>query len=261
MDKNRLWIIGSVLVMVALIALGWLLGIQPQLTATATAVEQRVAIEQVNAAHELSLAKLKEDFKEIDALNKELVTLSRSVPFGTDVPDYVDQLDALAKANNVTLKALTVADPTAYTLVAPVVPVAPPTAPESTPSPTASPGATPAPVEPVPAPGAPPVTNETITPQNFASLAVNITVAGNYSDVLNFVNGLQTGSRLFLVTGLSTKAEQQALVPESPESTTSAVDDDDDVVVATAPGSVEGTIAGLIYSLVANEAPIVEPAE
>jgi Tfp pilus assembly protein PilO len=257
MDKTRLWIIGSVLAMVALIALGWLLGIQPQLAATAIAIEQRVAVEQVNTAHEASLAKLKEDFTQIDALNDELVTLSRSVPFGTDVPDYVDQLDALAKANNVTLKGLTVADPTAYTPVAPVAPVAPPAASGSTPSPTPSPTATSAPIDPVPAPGAPPVSNEAITPQNFASLGVNITVAGNYSDVLNFVNGLQTGSRLFLVTGLSTKAEQQAVAPET---TTSAIDDDE-AAAPTSPGGVEGIISGLIYSLVASEASAEEPAE
>jgi Tfp pilus assembly protein PilO len=256
MDKNRLWIIGSVLAMVALLALGWLLGIQPQLTSAATAVAQRVGVEQVNAAHEASLAKLKEDFTEIDALNEELVSISRSVPFGTDVPDYVDQLDALAKANNVTLKALTVADPAAYTPVAPAAPVAPPAAEGSVAAATPTPAPAAAPVETAPAPGAPPVTNETITSENFASLGVNITVAGNYSDVLNFVNGLQTGSRLFLVTGLATKAEEQSVAPET---TTSAVDDDE--AVASSPSGVEGTISGLIYALVTSEASAEEAAE
>jgi len=256
MDKNRLWIIGSVLVMVALLVLGWFLGIQPQLAATATAIGQRVVVDQENAAHETSLAKLKKDFKEIDKLNEELVALSRSVPFGTEVPDYVDQLDALAKANKVTLKGLTVADPSAYTPVAPAVPVAPPAEPGAAAAPTGAPAATEAPAEAVPVPGAPPVTNERITAQNFASLGVNITIAGAYSDVLNFVNGLQTGSRLFLVTGLSTKAEQQVI---SPETTTSAVDDDE--AVAPSVGGVEGTISGLIYSLVTGEASAEEAAE
>jgi Tfp pilus assembly protein PilO len=243
MDKNRLWVIGSVLVMVVVVALGLVVGVQPQLAAIASANEQLAAVEQTNAEHEASLAKLKEDFTGIDALNQQLASLSQSVPSGTDVPAYVDQLDALAKANEVTLKSLTVADATAYTPIAPVAPAVP----------AASSGApaTPAPTPtaaPVAAPGAPPVTNAKITDKNFASLAVTISISGSYGNVLNFVNGLQTGTRLFLVTGLTTTAAADAAAP------TDATAGAKNAQPAPSTPNVEGTISGLIYSIVVPQA-------
>ena len=262
MDKNRLWIIGSVLIMVTVVALGWILGIQPQLSAAATATVERLAVEEVNDAHEAALVKLKSDFADIEQLNQELTALSRSVPFGAEVPDYVDQLDALAKASNVTVTGISVADATAYTPVAPVAPVTEPAAPGSTststptPTPAPDPAATPAPVPLVAPPGAPPVTNEKITSRNFASLGVNITITGSYGDVLRFVEGLQNGTRLFLVTGLTTKSEEPSAAPQSDPA---SIDDSD---APTAPeGNVEGTISGLIYSIVMSEPPEAETTE
>jgi Tfp pilus assembly protein PilO len=239
MDKNRLWIIGSALVMAVVLVLGWIVGIHPQLAGIAAANEGRVSVEQTNADHKASLAKLKEDFKGIDKLNQELASLSKSVPAGTNVPDYVDQLDALARANNVTLKGLTVADAVAYTPVLPVAPTAPAAAAGSEPAPTAT--AAPAPVA---APGSPPVTNANITAANFASLSVQITVSGTYSNVLNFVNGLQTGPRLFLVSGLSTTAATEAPVTDGGHASTAAE------VAPRSDKIVDGSISGLIYSLV-----------
>ncbi|MGO4691326.1 hypothetical protein [Glaciibacter sp. 2TAF33] len=244
MDKNRLWVIGSVLVMVVVVALGWVLGVEPQLSVTATANQQLAEVEATNAAHESSLAKLKEDFSGIDALNQQLASLSQSVPSGTNVPAYVDQLDALATANQVTLKSLTVADAEAYTAVAPVAPAVPAASTEAGASAAPTPTEAPAPVA---APGAPPVTNAKITADNFASLAVTISISGSYGNVLNFVNGLQTGSRLFLVTGLSTTAAADAAAPADPKA------------AKPAPSTpiVEGTISGLIYSIVTPTVPAV----
>jgi Tfp pilus assembly protein PilO len=252
MDKNRLWVIGSVLVMVIVIALGWVVGVQPQLTATAAAHAQLAEVEQTNAAHEASLAKLKKDFTGIDALKQQLDSLSKSVPFGTNVPAYVDQLDALATASQVTLKSLTVADAVAYTPVAPVAPTvqaaASGAAAPATPTPAPTPTETAAPV---PAPGAPPVTNAKITADNFASLAVTISISGTYGNVLNFVNGLQTGPRLFLVTGLTTAAAADAAA------TTEAAAGAKTAPPAAASPNVDGTISGLIYSIVTPTTPTV----
>ena len=245
MDKNRLWLIGSALMMVLVVALGWVVGIQPQVDAISTASDERVSVEQTNAGHRASLAKLKEDFKGIDGLNQELASLTKSVPSGTNAPDYVDQLDALANANQVALKGLTIADAEAYTpvaLVAPVAPVAEAGAPAPSPAPTATPA-------PIAAPGSPPVTNPGITATNFASLSVQITVSGTYSNVLKFVNGLQTGPRLFLVTGLTTTAatESSAPVDSTTEAKPSAASGNDRLV--------DGSISGLIYSIVTSSAP------
>ncbi len=245
MDKNRLWLIGSALMMVLVVALGWVVGIQPQVAAISTASDQRVSVEQTNAGHRALLTKLKEDFKGIDNLNQELASLSKSVPSGTNAPDYVDQLDALASANQVALKGLTIADAEAYTPVALVAPVAS-AAEAGAPAPSPAPTATPSPTA---APGSPPVTNPGITAANFASLSVQITVSGTYSNVLKFVNGLQTGPRLFLVTGLTTTAATESSVP---------VDSTTEAKPSAASGNdrlVDGSISGLIYSIVASSAP------
>ncbi|TFC82243.1 hypothetical protein E3T23_04705 [Cryobacterium cheniae] len=251
MDKNRLWMIGSALMMVLVVALGWVVGLQPQFAAIATANDQRVSVEQTNAGHRAALAKLKEDFKGLDGLNQELATLNKSVPSGTNAPDYVDQLDALANANQVTLKGLTIADAEAYTPVALVAPVAP--APEAgAPAPSPAPTATPTPTA---APGSPPVTNAGITAANFASLSVQITVSGTYSNVLKFVNGLQTGPRLFLVTGLTTTSSTGSSAPVDATATPQP---------SAAPGNdglVDGSISGLIYSIVASPAPLAVTGE
>jgi Tfp pilus assembly protein PilO len=245
-DKNRLWIIGSVLVMVIVVALGWVVGIQPQLAATALADDQRVSVEQTNAGHQIALNKLREDFKGIDKLNQELASLSKSIPSGTNVPDYVDQLDALARANHVTLKGLTVADAQAYTPVPPVAPAVPAAPAGSSAAAAAStPTAAPAPIA---APGSPPVTNANVTAQNFASLSVQITISGTYSDVLRFVNGLQTGTRLFLVSGLSTKAAESSAPVDSKVPTPAAAPAHDRIV--------DGAISGLIYSIVTPTTPL-----
>lgn len=225
MDKNRMWVIGSVLAMVAVLLLGWVAGIQPQLTSAAAADEERSTVEQTNIIQAAALAKLKEDFAGIDALKASLEPLAASVPSGTEAPAFVSQIDALAVAHGVALLGLTMADPVAYT------PVDPPAAVEADGTDAA---ATETSAEVVPAPeaavaGAPPVTNSQITATNFASLAVSIDVSGSYTNVLNFVSALQSGTRLLMVTGLKTAA-----VPE-------------------APGEVTATISGFIYSLVSTE--------
>ncbi|MET0955641.1 MAG: hypothetical protein ABWY68_06780, partial [Cryobacterium sp.] len=83
----------------------------------------------------------------------------------------------------------------------------------------------------------PPVTNAKITTDNFASLAITVTVKGSYANALQFVNGLQTGGRLFLVSGLVTSRG----AGEGSEA---------------APDDVTATISGLAYVLV----PGTEPA-
>ncbi|TFC13981.1 hypothetical protein E3O19_11625 [Cryobacterium algoritolerans] len=221
MNKNRLWMIASVLVMVLVLLLGVVLGVQPQLASAAAADEQRASVEASNAGQATVLAQLKKDFAGIDKLKTELAPLSDSVPRGTEMPAFVNQLDALSGASQVTLTGITVADAVPYAPVAAPV-VAAPAAKEgeaATPTPSAAPSTA----------GVPPVTNSSITAENFASLALTVTVSGSYGNALNFVNGLQTGKRLFLVSGLSTSK---------------------DAVAGRGADTVVATITGLVYVLV-----------
>ena len=226
MDKNRMWIIASVLGIVAVLALGWMLGIQPQLSAAGQANDERATVEQTNMVQNAALTKLQKDFKSIDKLKADLSPLLASVPSGTEAPAFVRQIDAMAGASSVTLLGITMADPVAYAPVA--APAVPAPAGSATPTPAPTPEAVPAAAAAPVTAGMPPVTNALITGANFASLAVSIDVSGSYANVLNFVNSLQSGTRLVMVTGLKTAA------------------------ITDAPGQVTATVSGLIYSLVAG---------
>lgn len=241
MDKNRIWVIGSVVVMVAVLVMGVLLGIQPQLAAVATANDARVAVEASNTGQASVLAQLKTDFAGIDALKANLVPLTTSVPSGTKIPDFVSQLDALAGATSVTLAGMTVAD---------AMPYAPPAALAATGTPDAAAGAS---------AGGPastsPLTNAQITATTFASLAVTITITGSYAHALDFVSGLQSGQRLYLVTGLTTTALD---APAPSSGTVAAV-----TTKTVATGEVTATITGLVYVLIPRAtaaAPAATPA-
>lgn len=233
MDKNRLWMIGSVLVMVVVLVGGVLLGIQPQLAAAAAANEQRASVEASNAGQAAVLEQLKKDFEGLDTLKDELAPLSASVPSGTRMPAFIKQLDALAIGTQVTLDGFTISDAVPYT---PVEAPAAPDAASDAASPATSPDAAVAPTA-----GVPPVTNEQITADNFASMVVTVTVSGSYANALSFVDGLQSGERLFLVSGLTTTAK------ESIEEESSS-------------GEVTASITGLIYVLVPPAVSAMEPA-
>ncbi|GAB3121815.1 type IV pilus inner membrane component PilO [Glaciibacter psychrotolerans] len=224
MDKNRMWAIGSILLMAALVVGGWFLAVQPQLALAQVATMQRATVEATNATHAAGLEKLKKDFANIETLKQELAPLDASVPTDTEVPAFLEQLDAMTSAALVRLDSVTMSDPQPYTPVVPVeAPVAAGT--EAAPAPIDGVDAVPA----APAAGAPPVTNSLITASNFASLPVQINVSGSYDSVLNFVKGLQSGTRLFMATGLTTATD------------------------TSTPGSVTATVSGLIYVLVPTD--------
>lgn len=200
MDRNRLWMIGAIVVMGAAIGLGWLLGISPQLEAAAAANTTRAQVETQNAGYEQKLVALKKQFENIGDLQTELAQLRKSVPSEGAIPAFVGQLDAISKEHKVELTGISVSDGQPY------VPPAPPAAPAA----DAAAGATPAPA-PAPAAGAEPAAAvdpavKLITADNFVAIPISLTVNGDYSRVLDFIKGVQTGTRLVLVTAFNTTA-------------------------------------------------------
>ena len=232
MDRNRLWIIGAGLAMVAVMVMGWFLGIQPQLSSATTASDNLATTQTQNAASSASIAKLKSDFEGITKLTQDVATLRESVPSSAQISAFVTELDSLAGIHQVEVKSIAISDAKAYT--PPVIVAAVPaggTSPSPSPTPTPSPTATP-----VSAPAAPAapvlVTNPKITAANFVAIPVQLAIKGPYSNVLDFVRGLQTGPRLFLVTTITTKPPADK----------------------AAAGSVDATVGGLVYVLLANGA-------
>lgn len=239
MDKNRLWLIGSVLLMVVAVALGWFVGVAPQLSAIASADAQRAQVQQLNAHHQATLDRLRKDFADLGALNGRLTELSGSVPGDSASSAFVDEVDSVAGSAGVTVTGVSIADAQPY------VPVSPPAsgggsggqssstgsaAPSASPaaSPTSTPAPTPAPAA-TPVAGMPPVTSSELTSSNFSSLAVTLSVSGGYAQILAFVDGMQSAKRLFLVDGITTAPVQSAGSG------------------AGAAGSQTATVSGLLY--------------
>lgn len=219
MQKHRIVSLASILAMLLIPVLGWVLVAQPQLAAASIADQQRADTEVQIAESAAIVAQLKADSAKLPELNDDLNSLRTSIPYGVDNPGYIDGLDALAKLAKVDIVTLTMGEAEAYApAVAPVDPnaVAPDAAAQG--EDAATDGTAP-PVAADPAI----VTSPLINAQTFVAIPVTVEAEGGWSQILKFVQGLQTSPRLFLVTGLSTKT----------------LDD----------GRLKGVIAGYIYAI------------
>ena len=200
---------GAALAIGVVVVLGWMLGISPKLSEARAARTDLVAAEAQNTVFEAQLATLKEQYKSIDSLRSELADLRQAVPNGPDMPDFVGHLDDIAEANGVTLASITVSDAQPY------VPMVAAPAAEAQPAPgapaddtaTAAPvdaAATAATAEAAAVPA--PVVNPLVTAENFVAVPISLSIEGTYDDVVKFVQGLQQGQRLVMVTAFNTSA-------------------------------------------------------
>jgi Tfp pilus assembly protein PilO len=221
MQQHRIISLASILVMLIIPVIGWFLIAQPQLAAASSADEQRADMESQIEASSAVVAQLKADSAQLPKLNDLLNKLRTSIPAGVDSSGYIDGLDALAQYNGVAITALTVEEPTNYE---PATPPVDPNAVVPEDAEASEEGET-APVAPPPVVDPAIVTNPLISSSNFVAVPVTITVAGEWSAILNFVDGLQSSPRLFLVTSLAT----------------GVVDGD--------PSRLNGNIGGYIYAI------------
>jgi Tfp pilus assembly protein PilO len=195
MQQHRIISLASILVMLLIPVIGWFLVAQPQLAAAATADQQRVAMEAQIAASSAIVAQLKKDSENLPELNDDLDELRTSIPAGVDPSGYIDGLDALARLSHVSITTLTVSDPTAYTAAIDA----------SAPVPTEGEDGEPVEAAPADSDSNPAiVTSPLVDSSNFVAIPVTIEIAGEWAAVLDFVEGLQTSDRLFLVTTLDT---------------------------------------------------------
>ncbi len=205
MQQHRILSLLSILVMIIIPVIGWFLIAQPQLDAAALADQNRTETETQIAVSSAIVQKLKEDSAKLPELNDDLNTLRTSIPAEVDSDGYIDGLDALAQVSGVVITGLTVDQPLVYTpAVPPVDPNAPVADAEAEPDGDAEGTAEDAPVAPAVDPSI--VTSPLINSANFVAIPVTIELSGEWAPVLEFVDGLQTSPRLFLVTDLATEA-------------------------------------------------------
>jgi len=237
-DRNRIKMIVAALSAVAVLALGFLLGVQPQLASASAAAEQRATVDAQNDGLRSTLTQLVTENEQLSTLSADRDARRASVPDSADMPELIRQLDEMAEAAGVPVTSFTTADAVSYEM-----PVA-----ASDPAVSEGEESSDSSAEPTPAEATGPVapaqyTDPAVTAANFSTIAVTVDVEGSYAQALDFVDRLQKGSRLFLVTTI-TSAE--------------AAESEGDTA---APGAQTWTVGGLVFVLQdGDDAPAADDA-
>jgi len=166
MNVTKLWAVTSALVVIVVAALGYFVGVQPQLGAAATANETRSGVENQNAIHEITLARLAADAENLPALQEALANARVSIPAQANLSTFLQQLSDLAGGSGVTIASFTTQDALGF--------VAAPEIADALPA--------------------------SITQEQFILIPVQMEVVGPRANVLDFIERVQTGGRLVLVT-------------------------------------------------------------
>ena len=166
--NNKFWILIAAIVSVAILAMGWFLGVSPKVDEMNTANQQRVEVENQNRLHEVKLAALKKQFTGIDELKGKLEEAQLGLPPGDDLSTFLGQLHDLEGSSGVVISSFAASDGQQY----------------------------------VAADGAQ-VVSPLVTTANFVAITIDLTASGTRDQVINFLHDLQLGKRLFLVNDLT----------------------------------------------------------
>jgi len=175
MKTNRIWLLGTAIVVIAVLALGYLLGISPKLTELAAGEASLTTVTAQNAQEQAKLLSLQKEFENIDELQDQLDELQAAIPADVSLPDFIRQLNELAATTQVRIDSITTGPPEAY-----ITPGVPGTILDADRN-----------VVPLPA-----------APASLITVNFSIKVSGPAGSIQNFTEGLQKGKRLFLARGL-----------------------------------------------------------
>lgn len=227
----KVWVAGTVVLAVLLLAATWLLAVQPVTASAAEDTAQAEQQRQQNDLLELEIVKLREQATHLEEYQAQLQSLRLQMPTTGDGASISRELQGLAAAAGVTI--LTVQ----------------PSVPEPFVAPAPAPDATQAPAADAPAEGTTDGT-EPAAPSGVAGFyAVPITMSsvGSYDASVAFLRAVQSeASRLYLVSSI-TAVTQEAEGANAGRP-------------ATAAGDIELTMTGYAYVLIDSAAVPVDPA-
>lgn len=170
--NNKFWLLIAGVLGVAILAMGWFLGVSPKLDEMSAANDQRASVEAQNKLHEAKLAQLKEQFTHLDELKTDLAAMQLGLPPGDELSTFLGQLHQLESASGATLTKFAASEGQRY----------------------------------IPADGS--TTNPLVTAENFVAITIDLTVTGTRAQVIDFLSDLQYGDRMFLVSKLSVAQDQ-----------------------------------------------------
>ena len=171
-SDNRLWIVVTAIGSIAVVALGWFLGVSPQLSESAAASAQRVQVDVLNKGYSAQLEQLRADFEHVDQVKAELAQAQSQLPPNAAYPEFISELNSIASDHSVIVTNLAVTSTSVLT----------------------APGAVP--------PADPDPTQTGVPNGSTVAIATSITLTGAYEDLQDAASELQKGTRLFLVSGL-----------------------------------------------------------
>jgi Tfp pilus assembly protein PilO len=184
-----IWRIGTALVVVVIVALGWFLGISPQLSRAGIAADQLADVKATNAQQEAELAALKKQFASLPEIEAEIEELRETVPAVPNFAEFMRNLD--------TFETRTGARMLAYS--------ADPSIPYAASAETTNKGEA----------------STSITGENFMLIPISFEIGGSYAQNLDFVKRVQTNQRLYLMTDINIKEVQVSagaiVAPGTPE--------------------------------------------
>ena len=173
MNANRLAaIVGGVLI-IAVVALGWFVGVSPFLNAAQAADDERAGIETENQAHQAELIRKKQQFEDIGLYDAKLKILQLAIPEDDALSMFYRSVDTCLTATGSTLDVINTSEATQF-----------------------GDGA-------APAEGSAPLATATLAPK-FFSIPVTITLVGDGNKSLAFAACMQEGQgRLFLISSMT----------------------------------------------------------
>jgi hypothetical protein len=172
MNANRIFGLVTVLIVGAVLVLGWMLGVSPLLAQAAAADEQRVGVEQTNLAETAKLTQMKAQFDRLDEIEVELAKLRISMPAEVDFDFTYGLLSNYQSGTGATVNSIQTGEALPYGAAtgAEVATAATPTV---------------------------------VAPSGFYTVPITITFDQVPVDrVLAYASAMQNGPRLFLVTSV-----------------------------------------------------------
>lgn len=211
-NNLRLWVIGSVAVMAALLAGGWFVGVQPFLAAASDTSDAAAQVAASNQAAQIRLAGLAKQASHLDQLQAQEQAAAAAIPATLGSNSFVDRVNAVAALRGVTVQTVSPGDPQAYAPPASVAAAqaAVVAAQTAAASPSASPSPTPAPAVVAPAVPVLAASDPSITAANLTVIPMSVSVKGGMEGTLRFVHDLQHDQRLFLVSSYALSTQGQS---------------------------------------------------
>jgi hypothetical protein len=193
MNANRIFFLIGGIAIVAVLALGWFLGVAPLLDEASASDAERQTVEAENTAQNAVLAQMKEQYAQLDELNLQLEELQLSVPALAQVEEFIDLTMRVAYASGTKVSSITITEGSLYG--GNIVPgTVPPPEPASTDTTTGEPAAA--------------VTSAALQPTaglaaNLYAIPITIVLENNPVKAAAFLKKIQRAQRLLLVNAVT----------------------------------------------------------